>query len=80
MKTFSFITILAGLLATTSAAPSAEQVEILISVNGHAASNNHNGKVVHKSDISTMDICLKVCWPETPTCPDGWYSNNFVSD
>ncbi|KAK1752013.1 hypothetical protein QBC47DRAFT_432849 [Echria macrotheca] len=22
-------------------------------------------------------ICLKVCWPESPTCPEGWVSHNF---
>jgi hypothetical protein len=21
---------------------------------------------------TNIDICLRVCWPETPTCPDGW--------
>ncbi|CAM1501391.1 Fc.00g105530.m01.CDS01 [Cosmosporella sp. VM-42] len=37
-----------------------------------------HGAAVHGAiQPSTFDICLRVCWPETPTCPDGWYSNNM---
>ncbi|KAH6977236.1 hypothetical protein BKA56DRAFT_674073 [Ilyonectria sp. MPI-CAGE-AT-0026] len=34
---------------------------------------------MHKTppESSEFDICLKVCWQETPTCPTGWYSNNM---
>ncbi|KAK7419185.1 hypothetical protein QQZ08_010952 [Neonectria magnoliae] len=31
----------------------------------------------HKDNSAAeFDICLRVCWPRTPECPTGWYSNN----
>jgi hypothetical protein len=32
---------------------------------------------LHEFSKNNQNICFKVCWPETPTCPDGWFSNNF---
>ncbi|KAK7413914.1 hypothetical protein QQX98_007181 [Neonectria punicea] len=28
------------------------------------------------NSASQFDVCLRVCWPDTPQCPTGWYSNN----
>ncbi|KAE9364515.1 hypothetical protein N431DRAFT_474105 [Stipitochalara longipes BDJ] len=53
----------AGNLATTYASPAPLQVALEI-----------NTKDVLQTQ---QNICLKVCWPESPTCPDGWFSNNF---
>jgi hypothetical protein len=32
---------------------------------------------LHEFSKNNQNICFKVCWPETPTCPDGWVS--FIS-
>jgi hypothetical protein len=26
-------------------------------------------------NYKNYDVCLKVCWPEEPKCPEGWVSN-----
>ncbi|KAF4979135.1 hypothetical protein FZEAL_4625 [Fusarium zealandicum] len=31
-------------------------------------------------NFSENDVCLKICWPTTPQCPEDWYSNNLGSD
>ena len=36
--------------------------------------NNHEIQASSKIPISKLDVCLRVCWPETPTCPKGWVS------
>lgn len=25
-------------------------------------------------DLKNADVCLKVCWPDKPQCPEGWVS------
>ncbi|KAJ4250983.1 hypothetical protein NW762_011633 [Fusarium torreyae] len=29
---------------------------------------------------SDYDICLKVCWPESPHCPEGWKPKKFGNE
>ncbi|PMD32343.1 hypothetical protein L207DRAFT_590634 [Hyaloscypha variabilis F] len=61
-QTFS-LAVCAGNLATTYASPAPLQVALEI-----------NTKDVLQTE---QNICLKVCWPSAPTCPAGWFSNNF---
>ncbi|KAK0741804.1 hypothetical protein B0T21DRAFT_408661 [Apiosordaria backusii] len=30
-----------------------------------------------KMIMELSNICLRVCWPESPTCPDGWEAKQF---
>ncbi|CAG7558734.1 unnamed protein product [Fusarium equiseti] len=55
--------------------PSLTTTTLHIQVSQGSSGNNdqttipeHNGHI----DPGTFDICLRVCWPKEPTCPDGW--------
>ncbi|QPC80162.1 hypothetical protein HYE68_010914 [Fusarium pseudograminearum] len=28
-------------------------------------------------NIANYEVCLKVCWPEEPKCPEGWVSDTI---
>ncbi|CAF3486976.1 unnamed protein product [Fusarium graminearum] len=28
-------------------------------------------------NIENYEVCLKVCWPEEPKCPEGWNAKKF---
>ncbi|RGP65998.1 pathogenicity [Fusarium sporotrichioides] len=46
-----------------------EEITVRIQVSG--ASDQVPASKPFKG-ISTMPLCLKVCWPDKPTCPEGW--------
>ncbi|KLO88696.1 uncharacterized protein LW93_4507 [Fusarium fujikuroi] len=54
-----------------------EEITLRIQVSqpssNHAVSPNHKGVV----NVNNYDVCLKVCWPQEPTCPEGWNSKKF---
>jgi hypothetical protein len=31
-------------------------------------------------NYKNYDVCLKVCWPEEPKCPEGWVSKAQLMD
>lgn len=82
MKTLTLLSIFAILFTRTCIAlsPSIRQDQILLSVNDKPAT--HDGRpneAINSGDISTLDLCLRACWPEPHDCPGGWYSERFVS-
>nr|AGF29848.1 putative pathogenicity protein [Fusarium oxysporum] len=54
-----------------------EEITLRIQVSqpssNHAFSPNHKGVV----NVHNYEVCLKVCWPEEPKCPDGWNAKKF---
>ncbi|SCN67648.1 uncharacterized protein FFB20_02701 [Fusarium fujikuroi] len=52
-----------------------EEITLRIQVSqpssNHAVTPNHKGVV----NVHNYEVCLKVCWPEEPTCPEGWVSD-----
>ncbi|KAF9771751.1 hypothetical protein IL306_010601 [Fusarium sp. DS 682] len=42
-------------------------------------SSNHNFTPKSKGaiNVNNYEVCLKVCWPEEPQCPEGWNSKKF---
>ncbi|KAH7227449.1 hypothetical protein BKA60DRAFT_533994 [Fusarium oxysporum] len=57
---------------------SSEEITLRIQVSQPSSkstfSPNHKGVV----NVHNYEVCLKVCWPEEPTCPDGWNPKKFV--
>ncbi|KAI1035048.1 hypothetical protein LB503_011715 [Fusarium chuoi] len=55
-----------------------EEITLRIQVSqpssNHAVTPNHKGVV----NVHNYEVCLKVCWPEEPTCPEGWVSDPKV--
>ncbi|CAF3451621.1 unnamed protein product, partial [Fusarium graminearum] len=39
----------------------------------HASSPMHRGVV----NVHNYEVCIKVCWPEEPTCPEGWGDGDY---
>ncbi|KAL5621022.1 hypothetical protein FOBRF1_004268 [Fusarium oxysporum] len=56
---------------------SGEEITLRIQVSQPSSkktfSPNHKGVV----NVHNYEVCLKVCWPEEPTCPEGWNSKKF---
>ncbi|KAH7235557.1 hypothetical protein BKA59DRAFT_516076 [Fusarium tricinctum] len=56
-----------------------EEITLRIQVSGASGSKftpEPKGAINYKN----YDVCLKVCWPEEPKCPEGWNSKKFGED
>ncbi|KAF4436566.1 putative pathogenicity protein [Fusarium austroafricanum] len=54
--------------------------EITLRIQVSQASNNHGFTTKGTVNPNHYDVCLKVCWPEEPKCPEGWDSKKFGDD
>ena len=57
-------------LATLSLVAAAPALDIHIHSGGERGARL--SQMSNKKLASTSDICLRVCWLETQTCPNGW--------
>ncbi|KAI8721556.1 hypothetical protein NCS52_00297300 [Fusarium sp. LHS14.1] len=53
--------------------------DITLRIQVSQPSSYHAQGSAPKGDIhpANFEVCLRVCWPTVPTCPNGWYSNNM---
>ncbi|UPK97620.1 hypothetical protein LCI18_008555 [Fusarium solani-melongenae] len=52
------------------------RIQVSQSPSHHAQGSAPKGTV----KIGDSPICLAVCWPSVPTCPDGWVTNSKYKD
>ncbi|KAH7004264.1 hypothetical protein EDB82DRAFT_486423 [Fusarium venenatum] len=48
-----------------------EEITVRIQVSG---APNYGSTSKPFKGVNTYPVCLKVCWPEEPKCPEGWVS------
>ncbi|SCO86312.1 uncharacterized protein FRV6_10439 [Fusarium oxysporum] len=53
--------------------------EITLRIQVSQPSSNHPFSPSHKGvvNVHNYEVCLKVCWPEEPKCPEGWNAKKF---
>ncbi|KAF5000047.1 hypothetical protein FGRMN_2058 [Fusarium graminum] len=58
-----------------------EEITLRIQVSGASSGSSSatkpNGSTI---DPKNYDVCLKVCWPSEPECPEGWNPKKFGDD
>ncbi|KAM0257471.1 hypothetical protein ACHAPA_011731 [Fusarium lateritium] len=55
-----------------------EEITLRIQVSGASAyGSNLSPKPQGIVNSKNYDVCLKVCWPEEPKCPEGWKATKF---
>ncbi|SPJ75331.1 uncharacterized protein FTOL_05062 [Fusarium torulosum] len=58
-----------------------EEITLRIQVSGASAhKSDFSPKPKGAINYSNYDICLKVCWPEKPNCPEGWKPSKLGGD
>ncbi|KAK4204767.1 hypothetical protein QBC40DRAFT_249833 [Triangularia verruculosa] len=92
MKFTTTATLLTTLLTTATALPwsfksanhgkQSDEITLHLTLDKPTA---HHHRPSSKSEEMKMimglsDICLRVCWPESPQCPTDWYAKNMGSD
>ncbi|KAK6703266.1 hypothetical protein QX201_010189 [Fusarium graminearum] len=51
--------------------------EITLRIQISDGSSIVNPKPKGTINIENYEVCLKVCWPEEPKCPEGWNAKKF---
>ncbi|KAF5676141.1 pathogenicity protein [Fusarium heterosporum] len=64
--------------STLKTSQSGEEITLRIEVSG-ASSGSSSAPKPHGSaiDLKNYEVCLKVCFPEEPKCPEGWNNKKF---
>ncbi|CEI66134.1 unnamed protein product [Fusarium venenatum] len=52
-----------------------EEITVRIQVSG---APNYGSTSKPFKGVNTYPVCLKVCWPEEPKCPEGWGDDDYA--
>ncbi|RTE80882.1 hypothetical protein BHE90_004581 [Fusarium euwallaceae] len=62
-----------------SSGRASEDITLRIQVSQSPSEHSQGSASKETINFEDTPICLRVCWPHVPTCPNGWYSNNMVA-
>ncbi|CAJ0547561.1 Ff.00g043150.m01.CDS01 [Fusarium sp. VM40] len=54
-----------------------EEITLRIQVSGAGSESKYTPEPKGAIDLKNADVCLKVCWPDKPQCPEGWNAKKF---
>ncbi|KAM0351807.1 hypothetical protein ACHAPU_002319 [Fusarium lateritium] len=59
-----------------------DEITLRIQISGASSGSSSAPKINGGStiDLKNYEVCLKVCWPEEPKCPEGWNAKKFGDD
>ncbi|KAL4724317.1 hypothetical protein ACLX1H_008930 [Fusarium chlamydosporum] len=60
-----------------------EEITLRIHVSQGSSATRGPGMTTKPNGVvntKLYDVCFRVCWPEEPTCPEGWNSKNLGKD
>ncbi|CAF3591877.1 hypothetical protein FGSG_11135 [Fusarium graminearum PH-1] len=78
LSILSTIILAQGIVAMpwTSKQSNGEEITLRIQISD-GSSSIVNPKPKGTINIENYEVCLKVCWPEEPKCPEGWNAKKF---